>query len=68
MYFYVLGQKELATCFIAVVAKLATTMIHQQLFCLKAYEVHIWYGGSSGQWRLGTHPVAMAAWLPWQPQ
>ena len=62
-YFYVLGQKELATyfrCYGSQVA-MATTRIHQYLFCLKTYEVHIWYGGSLGQWRLVTHPVAMVA-------
>ena len=37
-------------------------------FCLKLYEVHIWYGGSLGQWQLATHHVAMVAWFPWQPQ
>ena len=47
---------------------MATTRIHQSLFCLKVYEVHIWFGGSLGQWRLVTHPVAMAAWLHWQSQ
>ena len=37
-------------------------------FVLSFYEVHIWNGGSLGQWKLATHPVAMVAWFPWQPQ